>query len=85
MIIYVFASTSISLSFMTRVHDFIKWLFSLKNTESFISKGNPQDVLQLIEILSKDEVELKTSKIKRSISENIENFLPSILKSQLSL
>lgn len=51
-------------------------IYNSQFTESFISKGNPQDVLQLIEILSKDEVELKTYKIKRSISENIENFLP---------
>ena len=50
-------------------------IYNSQFTESFISKGNPQDVLQLIEILSKDEVELKTYKIKRSISENIENFL----------
>ena len=51
-------------------------IYNSQFTDSFVSKGNPQDMLQLIEILPREEIELKKSKIKRSISENIEKFLP---------
>lgn len=51
-------------------------IYNNRFTDCFISQGNPQEILQLIEILPKEEIELKISKIKRSISENIENFLP---------